>query len=267
MGRDIKYNASAFREYFKKDIGKDIGMIKKLLYIFSDNHLMAKLAIVTLSLLFSVSPALADKESAVISGDSIQRVLSTKDNILRTVEVENKITKRTLSVIGPEFVIIWGDGQKLTSDDFKVISLDSKEHGLIAVLINDAHGIKAEITYSTAANSPWLYKQIFFTNTGIKPFLFRSVELEHLKINDEKITYAVNAKFPELSDWGQPVYTESLWFGIEFPATRSSVTSDGFIFLRHHPGIELAVGQSYFTKRSVLGVAASGKVKNISWIT
>ncbi len=236
-------------------------MVKNSCYAFSNNCFFAKFLKATLVFFFCLSPAFAGNESAVISGDSIQRVLSTKDNILRTVEVNNKIAGQKISVSGPEFVITCGDGQELTSDEFKVVSLDSNAHSVIVRLLNESYGIQAEITYSDAQKAPLLYKQIRFTNKGTKPFLLRTVELEHLKINNEKVTYAVNANFPEISDWGQPVYTESLWFGVEFPATRSSVTSDGFIFLRHHPGTELGTGQSYLTKKAVLGAAAAGKVK------
>ena len=57
-----------------------------------------------------------------------------------------------------------------------------------------ALGIEAEITYSNAASQPWLYKQIRFTCFGQKAFLLRTVELEHMKVHGERVTYAVNYK-------------------------------------------------------------------------
>jgi hypothetical protein len=213
------------------------------------------------------------------------------------VEVVNDVAGRTAPVTGPEFVLTWGQGDEVTSDAFELLSLDVLEKGATAKMRSDALGLEAQITYKTAAG-PWLYKEIRFTNRGRKSFLLRTVELEHLKVDNEKITYAVNYKkpgvteemkvrveearrnwdigfrglqthtdlsadhgFPKLGDWGQPVYTESLWFGVEFPATRSSATGDDVIFLRHHPGVELAPGDDYLGKRAVLGVAQVGRVR------
>ena len=91
-----------------------------------------------------------------------------------------------------------------------MISVDSNNVSTTATLENKTLGLQAQIVYTAALRHPWLYKQIKFTNTGTKPFLLRTVEVEHLKVSGEKITYAVNPSFPDLSDWGQPVYTQSL---------------------------------------------------------
>jgi len=156
---------------------------------------------------------------------------------------------------GPEFVLTYGDGASVTSDAFEAKSLRGTGGAVRATLVNNSLGLSAVIDYTSAPNGHWLYKQIRFTNTGRSPFLLRTVELEHLSPTDEAITYAVSPKFPKLGDWGQPVFTESLWLGVEFPATRSSATPTGTIFLRHHPGRELKPGESYTTKRAVLGAA------------
>lgn len=211
-------------------------------------------------LLFCLNYGFAAERKVVVGGDRIERILSADNQKLRTTQIVNKIADRTLKTTGQEFVITYGDDEKITSDDFNLIAINSTANGTIATLKNNPLNLQAQISYTTADQQPWLYKQITFTNTGQSPFLLRTVEIEHLKIENEEITYSTDRDFPYISNWGQPVYTESLWFGVEFPATRSSATSDGFIFLRHHPGIELAPKQTYQTKRAVLGASALGKL-------
>ncbi len=191
---------------------------------------------------------------------ALRRALTEVDGTLKTTEIQNRLTGEVLQTRGPEFVITYADGQTVSSDDFEFRSLDRTETGVIAKLHSAALSLTAEITY-TGGEQLWAYKQIQFINTGKDALLLRTVELEHLKVVGEEITFAVDKTFPHLSDWGQPVYTESLWVGMEFPAAKSSVTEDGYIFLRHHPGFEIAPGESYQTKRTVMGGAELGKAK------
>jgi hypothetical protein len=239
-----------------------------------------------------------EPQDVVVSGAGIQRALSGADGKLRTKTILNEIAKRELAISGPEFVLTWGQGDTVTSDDFDLVSIEKTTDGALACLKNTELGLAAEVNYRGGPGRSWLTKQIRFINVGTAPFLLRTIELEHIKVNGEDITYAVNRDggkvspelrarlekarreydiglrilqgytdvsadhgFPRLGDWGQPVYTESLWFGVEFPATRSSATPDGVIFLRHHPGTELKPGSEYVTKRAVLGAAAAGGVK------
>lgn len=204
------------------------------------------------------STAYGTTSEVMVQTPTMQRALTTVDGTLKTTGIQNRLTGKVLQTRGPEFVITYADGQTVTSDDFELRTLDRTETGAIAKLHNAALSLTAEITY-TGGKQLWAYKQIQFINTGKEALLLRTVELEHLKVAGEKITFAVKNTFPHLSDWGQPVYTESLWIGAEFPATKSSVTEDGYIFLRHHPGFEIAPGESYQTKRAVMGGAESGK--------
>jgi len=196
-----------------------------------------------------------------VSSSGVGRVLRDNNGRLQTVELVNKIADRKLSVAGAEFVLTYGNGEVLSSDEFKLTSLSRRHGGAVAKLEHKELGLRATITYSTVSGRGWIYKQIEFTNTSDRPFLLRTVDVEHIRVEGEKITYAVDRAFPRISDWGQPVYTESLWFGLEFPATRSSVSEDGFIFLRHHPGFEIMPGESYTTKKAVIGAAEPDKVK------
>jgi len=173
---------------------------------------------------------------------------------LQTTHIANPGAGRSLRTIGPEFLITYDSGQTATSDAFEVKSVTQAADGLHAVLESSGLGLRAEIVYSSAPHKAWLYKQIMFTNIGTRSqvqlgnekggevqlgnensrgLLLRTVEVEHLKVTDECVTSAVDPAFPAVGDWGQPVFTESLWFGLEFPAARSSATPDGVVFLRH----------------------------------
>ena len=200
--------------------------------------------------------------TAEASEPMMERRVENVDGHLRTTSITNAVAGRTLRVAGPEFVLTHGDGESTTSDAFSVTSLESTPKGQRARLESSALGLRALIDYEGEAGSAVLRKRITFTNTGANPFLLRTVELEHLRIVDEPVLYAANPAFSQIGDWGQPVFTESLWFGVEFPATRSSAMADGTIFLRQHPGIELAPGESYTTKTSVIGAAAAGQVQD-----
>ncbi len=134
----------------------------------------------------------------------IHRELAADSGCLRTIALRNDLAGRTLRVSGPEFVMTYGTGQPLTSDAFEVKSLERTPEGARAVLELADQRLRAEISYAVG-KGPWLYKQIVLTNLGTEPFLLRSIDVEHLTVVDEAVTYAVDPKLPALGDWGQPV--------------------------------------------------------------
>jgi len=196
-----------------------------------------------------------------IPGEHVSRVLEIDEGRLHTRAIHNSLVGRSLRTAGPEFVITFANGESASSDSFGVVAVKETFNGLRATLVNAGLGVQADIDYTASRGRPWIYKQITFTNFGDTPFLLRTVELERMTVVDEAVTYSVNPEFTSIADWGQPVYTESLWFGVEFPAARSAATRDGAIFLRHHPGLELEPGGTYITKRAVLGVAEPQRVR------
>ncbi|MBI4557493.1 MAG: NPCBM/NEW2 domain-containing protein [Candidatus Hydrogenedentes bacterium] len=220
---------------------------------------MNLMASVWVMVLFLALPGEIPQQLAV-SGRGIARILGVRAQRLHTVEFRNEVAGRKLRTAGPEFVLTWGKGDTATSDDFHVRELKAFGTGVRAVLESRELGLRAELSYYPAADGPWIYKEVKLTNLGDQPFLLRTIEVEHLAVTDESIKFAVNPGFPLLGDWGQPVFTESLWFGLEFPAARSSATPDGVIFLRHYPGTEIAPGQSYTTKQAVIGAVRAGEI-------
>ncbi len=213
-------------------------------------------------LLLCLAALLADPQAFVVEGQGVGRAVVVDGGRIRSESIRNATTGREVRVQGPEFVITYGEGAVASSDEFDAVDAQARPGALECVAVNGVLGLRATIRYSRADTGPYLYKQITFENTGVSPFLLRAVELEHLSVTDESITYTVDPAFPSLGDWGQPVYTESLWFGVEFPAARSAATKDGVIILRHHPGVELQPGASYITKRAMIGAAPAGAVQH-----
>lgn len=204
----------------------------------------------------------APGQEVVVQGQGISRTLAVQDGNLRTVAFRNEIAGRSIRADGPEFVVTAEeDNRRFTSDDFDVVSLEKTADGAVARL--RGFDVDVELRYTASDKGPWLYKQITFTNNGTNVIPLRTVEVERLRLQDECVAYAVDPKFPSVADWGQPVYSESLWFGVEFPATRSSALADGTIFLRHHPGLDIATGGgTYAAKRAVVGAAPAGDVQD-----
>lgn len=209
-----------------------------------------------------VASCVAQAQHVTVDGITLSRVLAVDAGRLYTVCIRNEPANRVVREQGPEFAITYGDGAMASSDDFTVLDTRADHDRATFVLEAAKLGLRATIEYAVAHDRPLLYKSITFTNMGAAPFLLRTVEVEHLAVVDEPVTYTVDPAFPSIGDWGQPVYTESLWFGVEFPATRSAATKDGVIALRHHPGVELGPGDSYTTKRGVIGAAAVNKAQS-----
>jgi len=209
-----------------------------------------------LNFIFCCGSVSGGEEKTIVRTSQLQRALTSVDGRWRTVEVKNKIIDRTLTTEGPEFVLTWGDGQESTSDDFACLSVDSNSQSTTAKLENKTLHLQAEITYSIASNGqPWFYKQIKFTNTGSKPFLLRTVELEHLKIKNEKITYSVDANFPKLADWGQPDGQNILELWANFLEA---------IELRTRPVCDIETGHRS-TNMSLLGMLSYKIGRSVKW--
>jgi len=76
------------------------------------------------------------------------------------------------------------------------------------------------------------------------------------------IKFAVAPEFPALGDWCQAVCADPFFFGIEFPAARSTATAEGAIELREYPGMRLEPGGCWTSHAAVAGCAASGSVES-----
>jgi len=157
---------------------------------------------------------------------------------------------------GPEFRISIGESPRvLSSTDYRA---EAAEKGTFRCAAPGAPGVTVAYVEDPAAGV--VRKTLTVSNPGAARILVRWVELESSSPG-RAIAYAVDPRFPALGDWGQPVYAAPFFFGIEFPAARSTATAEGALQLREYPGVWIEPGGSWTSHAAVAGCAASGSVE------
>ena len=118
--------------------------------------------------------------------------------------------------------------------------------------------IKNELTLpSCAGPALWLLKKIvpLIMNCGAVIVTVYTADVEVLEPTGEALTYAVDINavgeptFGFNEAVGQPVFTDSLFFGLEFPHSLSGQDEAGRVRLRHFPGRSIAPGARWQSKR------------------
>ncbi len=128
--------------------------------------------------------------------------------------------------------------------------------------------VEIEIHVAAPAERPWLYKRVSVTNRGARPITIYTASIEWFTPSGERFTYAVEdveLEHPRISRGfheavGQPVFTESLFWGLEFPHSLSGRAPDGELRLLHFPGKQIAPGERWQSKRAVVGAARTDGV-------
>ncbi|MGQ9650529.1 MAG: NPCBM/NEW2 domain-containing protein [Phycisphaerae bacterium] len=82
--------------------------------------------------------------------------------------------------------------------------------------------------------------------------------LERVVLLDEPLPEPAEFTMPGWQSY--PVFTESLFFGVEFPVA-SAVVKDGRIILSHAPGMVMNLDASYRSREAVVGVCPPGRVR------
>jgi len=211
--------------------------------------------------------AIVTEVSAGIVGNRwIQRELAVRDGDLVTTRIVNGVSTESLTVKGDEFKVnVEGIGV-LSSRDFRVTREPEENKKPLEkaewTLVSDGCQLKAVIRYlADEKGEPLLRKQITFTNLSDKSRTIRWIDLECLKVHDESISYTANPAFPTLTDYGQPVFLDSIWLGIEHPAANCAAGDGGLVTLRHHPGRKLAPAESLNSKVAIMGAAKKGYIR------
>jgi hypothetical protein len=117
-----------------------------------------------------------------------------------------------------------------------------------------------------AADSPALEIRVLYQADGERPRIFKWLEVTNrsdqpvqiLRATVESLEVSASAQ-PLRGGVGQPVVLKNEFFlGIEHPAAANEARAMG-IALRHHPDAEVAPGDTWKSKRSVLGIALEGE--------
>ncbi|MBN1419010.1 MAG: hypothetical protein JXP34_09555 [Planctomycetes bacterium] len=208
-----------------------------------------------LGLWMGASAARAADAERTLQAGPVRRIVAVRSGVLRTRGFAVGDGDATRAG-GPEFRLCVGETPRvLASDGFRAESAGAGSFRLAA-----PGAPVVTIAYAEDAAAGIIRKTITVTNAGTAKRLLRWVEVESCAPG-RPITYAVDPSFPALGDWGQPVLADPLFFGIEFPAARSTALPDGSLQLREYPGVWLDPGASWTSHAAVVGCAASGTVE------
>ena len=118
------------------------------------------------------------------------------------------------------------------------------------------------------AERPWLRKRLVVTNKrGNTPQMLYTASEEWLTLSGESMTYAVEeaeVERPQYSSGfheavGQPLFTETLFWGLDFPHSLSGRAASGELRTLHFQAAALP-GARWESKTAVVGAAEAGRV-------
>ncbi len=160
--------------------------------------------------------------------------------------------EQTIAADGPEFRLCLGDEATVVDSDAYAAS---EQDGRFVATAGGLPTVELRYTASEGVVRKWLT----VVNTTAAPVLLRWAETESVAPG-EPITYAVDPAFPAIGDWGQPVYTAHLYFGIEFAGARTTAVG-GRLQAREYPGRWLPPGGRWEAHPTVVGAAPDGEVE------
>ncbi len=200
-----------------------------------------------------------DNKSIIIENAGLRKTLILDKNYIVSSEIFNKISSRNLAAQqgSEEFVLRFRTGVLskcvLKASELKVESTEKRltDDGEIHTIIFKHFKVAdskliAKLVYNFREESTFIRKHIelSYEKRGIRPIILDCIDFESLRFDSSLRSWSIpkqaNSHVPGFAlEMGQPVYVDSLFFGIEFPAAmnkiESSVTS-----LRYYSGKKLS---------------------------
>ncbi len=216
-------------------------------------------------------------EQWVIGNGSLERHLHIDSKAVRTTRIRNRIAGIDYPVDSIEFAVRLvagnGTGDVLDSNNVKVVRVEKSKtdadaaHLVVACETPNAAVPLIEVHYEIGSSSFYMRKWLSITGTSADRVI-DSVVLEKIAPTDPKLLSKIEL-WPKDRDassaWqqqviayelGQPVYAETLFFGIEYPAAQTGL-DDGAIVLAYKSGLPPS-REGTATRKAVLGVAPAG---------
>lgn len=212
--------------------------------------------------------SLVAAESLVLENQHLRRVISTDQESLQTVKIDNKRAGLSFAPEAcAEFSLRLSQGTDkegtdfiLTAKDFKVLKAEKvSEHEVVVDLANTEHGLKATVRYRLAKGEFYMRKRLELSSA--KPLCLERVDIDALSLKDAYQPYQekkITAMAPH--QWkpglGQPLFTTQTgtFWGTEFPASFNYVDGQklrcGYLY-----GRMLKPGETYTTYDAVMGVS------------
>ncbi|HUU29284.1 MAG TPA: hypothetical protein VM123_15895 [archaeon] len=114
----------------------------------------------------------------------------------------------------------------------------------------DSPGLEIEVSYSLTDTLPYMHKEIRLSCQGGKYYFVEELALENMSLAGARTLH---------QGFGQPVYTEELFFGLEYPAG-NNLMQEGDLELYYYPG-KLIGPSGYESYSAVWGVAPEGRTR------
>ena len=220
-----------------------------------------------------------NSNSIVIENSVLRKTLVIERDFIVSCEIFNKLSSAHLvSQQGSEeFILRFKAGffsKEIKASDLKVDAVEKNETDIGEVYtilfapfkVADSR-LLLKLVYSLKKDSNIIRKHIelSFDKRGNKAIILDYIDFESVKFDSSLSSWSIpkqeNSHVPGYAlEMGQPIYVDSLFFGIEFPATLNKI-EDSTTLLRYYSGKKLAEIMSnnlYVSREAVLG-ASDGK--------
>jgi len=208
-------------------------------------------------------PTIAQTRGQVQIGNSyIEMDFHTAGSHLTPVRLVNKITHRTYRLSGKVFELrVTFPGLDitppaktplvLTAKDFSLKKVNRSDNGRVEFTM-EGQGLRVRLFYEPDKMQPILRTWLTVTDlSGQGPYL------EKLTVFD--LNFHTDGFY--LGGFGQPVYGNDLFFGVEFPAAYGAFESTGRVYGWHYATTVIPGKDGYATYRAVIGASAENRVR------
>ena len=178
------------------------------------------------------------------------------ENFLR-VEAGHRLAKRRKAQTQDFTQLIKNESRIVKASEFNLVNWRKEkgtlqEEKLIFYLSNSRENLEVELTYKLR-EGPYLYKEIRIKNGGNKNIWILDIDVLEVEIDNFSLDSSPEDGFPEFIN-------EEFFVGVEFPVW-TKVIQGKRLTLWHHPGKLLEPADSLVSKRAIIGVSKTGKIK------
>jgi len=223
-----------------------------------------KSLIVPVLLLLNLSPLAAEvyfkagQDGFRFGNEYLERCFQREEDTWRTTWLTNKLTGHTWRTFSQEFRIrftferlgYWAgqeNPREITADDcvLRGYRIEPQEQGVRRLAVayhwdqgllegrtdtdRGSPGLEIEVTYTLAVDQPYLRKQIRVSSPGGKLYFIEELAVENMIVAGAGACH---------QGFGQPVYTEEMFFGLEYPAGNNLVRNSR-LELFYYPGTQV----------------------------
>ena len=207
-------------------------------------------------LLASPQRLAAQSRTCALRSDAIDFQLSVDHGKVVSRRLTNRLTSQTVELPPEEFAFEFEGGHSVSSPELKA-EITKADPSEVEILFT-GEALQVRVLHQLAAGKAYLRKQVSVRQTrGTPPRLLRA-DLDNwrgVRRNWRSMTA------DRLKRGSHPVFCESWWAGVEFPAAFNEYGADGFV-LRSRPGGR-EIGPDWTALRAtVAGAAAEGAVRD-----